>query len=96
METKHTPGPWHASNSGPDSHNQALIISEATGANVAVAYAREDMSLIAAAPDLLEALELAQTTIQRIEPDHTHGPFSTVRGTLDAIRTALAKARGEA
>ena len=48
-----------------------------------------------AAPELLEALQLAQATIERLKP-HTHGPFSSVDGTLDVIRAAIAKATEEA
>jgi hypothetical protein len=49
-----TQAPWY---SKPSSGHQGLIISEATGANVAVSYDQADGPLIAAAPDLLEALQ---------------------------------------
>lgn len=51
---KHTAGPWYESSTG---NHQGLIASEATGENVAVSYDKADAPLIAAAPELLEALE---------------------------------------
>jgi hypothetical protein len=51
----------------------------------------EHSRLIAAAPDLLNALEIAVATIQRLE---RHAPGSQ-NGTLDVARAAIAKARGE-
>ena len=54
MGTKHTPGKWYEAKTGND---QGLVISEQTGANIAVAYDKADAQLIAASPDLLEALE---------------------------------------
>ena len=48
-----TPGPWYEARTG---NHQGLICSDG-GANVAVAYDKEDAALIAAAPELLEALE---------------------------------------
>lgn len=40
---------------------------------------------------LLEALKLAETTIQRLEVKH--GGFSSVQGTLDVIKTAIKNAK---
>jgi hypothetical protein len=38
-------------------HDQSLIIDEDTGASIAVAYDKKNAPILAAAPDLLEALE---------------------------------------
>ncbi len=46
---------WYKANSG---NHQGLIIDEKTGDNIAISYKKEDADLIAAAPDLLEALQL--------------------------------------
>ena len=54
MNTKHTPGPWYATNAAGDA--QGLVIAETTGANIAVTYRPEDAALVAAAPDLLSIL----------------------------------------
>ena len=61
---KHTPGPWYAANMGNDS--QGLVIDENTGTNIAVTYDKRDARLIAAAPNLLAALE----EIERVAMAH--------------------------
>jgi len=54
----HTPGPWYFKvQSGP--HQQGLIISENDGRNIAATYDSKDARLIAAAPQMLEALRAA-------------------------------------
>lgn len=51
----HTPGPWYVQVS--EYTGQGLIMSEATGANIAVAYdGPANAALLAAAPELLAAL----------------------------------------
>ncbi len=55
MKAKHTPGPWYDKNSA--GNHQGMVISEATGATVAVVYDKRDTRLLAAAPDLLAALQ---------------------------------------
>ena len=93
---KHTPGPWE--------HRGLTMISgrkaddvKFTLANVTPAgdlhYATESAAnarLIAAAPELLEALGLALATIERLE---RHAP-GTAQGTRDVIAAAIAKAEG--
>lgn len=46
--------------------------------------------VMAAAPDMLNALELAEATIMRLD---RHAPGAQ-QGTLDVIRAAIRKARG--
>ena len=48
---------WYYRNSGPDAHQQALVIDEDGGRNVAVVYDRKDAPMLSAAPDLLAACE---------------------------------------
>lgn len=49
-----TPGPWYSAKTG---NHQGLVISENGGGNVAVAYnGQEDAVLMAAAPELADAL----------------------------------------
>ncbi len=47
---------WYAKKG---SGGQGIVIDEKTGRNVAVAYDKKDSELLAAAPELLEALKLA-------------------------------------
>lgn len=54
-----------------------------------MAYALEQARLMAAAPDLAEALELAEATLQRLAPDGSRA----TQGTRDVIAAALAKVR---
>lgn len=84
----HTPGPWYEGSSG---NHQGIIIHEATGATVAVSYDKKDTAIIAAAPELLDALELAEATIERVNP-RVHGSCG---GTIEVIRAAIRKAKGE-
>lgn len=80
---------WYAK-SLQNKADQGLVIDEDTGRTVAVAYDQKDMAMLAAGPELAEALALAVATIKRLEVKR-HG-FSSVSGTLDVARAALAKA----
>ena len=82
---KHTPGPWYESGTG---NHQGLVISRSTSANVAVAYDKKDARLIAAAPEMLEALLIVQDRIDR-------GWFPWIRPDdvwPNAVASAIAKA----
>jgi hypothetical protein len=103
MNTKHTPGPWHIGSGGvifadhndqPDAVTVANIperLSTEMSHYANNAAAMSNARLIAAAPDLLNALGIAVATIQRLE---RHAPGSQ-NGTLDVARAAIAKATGE-
>jgi sugar phosphate isomerase/epimerase len=67
------------------SSDQGLIIDDETGRNIAVAYDPKHTNLIAAAPDLLEALLLC---VDALEDGHW-------QETKQAARAAIAKAKGE-
>lgn len=59
MKTNHTPGEW-IYRKGSYPHFQSLVYSEETGEDIAVTYSDETAAnarLIAAAPDLLAALQ---------------------------------------
>ena len=60
---QHTPGPWYEMTKGNNEY-QSAIAQEATGKTVALTYTSNDADarLIAAAPELLEALEDACLT----------------------------------
>lgn len=68
------------------SSDQGLVISEQTGETIAVTYKTEHAPMVAAAPELLAALE----TIAADEPNGTK--FDLIR----VARAAIAKAKGQA
>ncbi len=89
---KHTPGPWvyQISNLG-SAHEQGLIFPEKNGPCVAVSYEAKDARLIAARPDMLEAINRAIFAIENGTP--------SCRTTLDDIlyilKPSFKKALGE-
>lgn len=59
MNTKHTPGPWHTTGKR-NGNGMFRVYADGNGQiGAAYTYAEGDASLIAAAPDLLAAHELA-------------------------------------
>lgn len=92
---QHTPGPWAIESGGLNRY----VVEESTGNVLAslnypshrdIDNERANARLIAAAPELLQALELAKATIERL---HRHAPNSA-KGTLDVVSSAIAKAQG--
>ena len=57
---KHTPGSWMVSSTG---NHQALIHTEKTGENIAVAYDKKNAQIVAAAPDMLKTLKQCQDVL---------------------------------
>ena len=89
MADKHTPGPWKIGTPPPNGEqtvgtDQGLMVAVATtGAGV---QTKANASLIAAAPDLLEALKgLMALSDHRVD----------LRDAAKAARAAIAKATGE-
>jgi len=104
MTTKHTPGPWvlddlahshvvdadyHVIESGKGYH---LDGEESDGFNVTGCISLDDASLIAAAPDLLAALERALSWLTSYPAEAAMGPD----GPYSQAVKAIAKAKGEA
>lgn len=87
--SKHTPGPWQAQTfSSHELQTDFAMVAIGKRAHI-IGYSEEDQAnarLIAAAPDLLEALELMVDTY-----DNGGWPSST----LVIARAAIAKAKGE-
>lgn len=54
--SNHTPGPWYFKKN-INLHDQGLVIAEKTGASIAVTYDSRDAMLIAAAPEMITALQ---------------------------------------
>ena len=69
-------------------NDQGLIIEEGTGRNVAVCYDKKDGELIAAAPELLEALE-------HLLWQHDNNKGVLCGMALQDARAAIAKAKGD-
>ena len=85
MKKQFTPGPWYEASTG---NHQGLIISETTGANVAAAYNKKDACLIAAAPDLLEALEWLNEELGDLDMP-SHPSVDATQNARAAIQKAL-------
>ena len=70
--------------------DQAVIIDEETGKNIAVAYDKKDMDLIAAAPELLEACKAAIAALSqnKIFP-------ADIKAAKKFLNNAIAKAEGK-
>ena len=93
-KTQSTPGPWKVGNC----KNMSFPIIPDCRSPIALAFTaynglpietdRANARLIAQAPALLNALEVAEATINRLE---RHAPGSA-NGTLDVIRAAIAEA----
>ena len=82
-----TQSEWYYCNSGPDSHQQALVIDEGDGRNVAVVYDRKDAPLLSAAPDLLAAC-------RAMLRDYEERPYIGNLASVGLAKTALKLAKG--
>ena len=105
-ETKHTPGPWiniaedesgYPVISGPDDTNIAQILcplSASKGKDVGELLEEviDNKNLIAAAPDMLAALEAASAAMLTGDGDWSHEETEA----YDIIDAAIAKAKGGA
>ena len=91
-EAEHTPGPWHIM----EGTDWVIVSPEVSVAAVytprGVREVRQaNANLIAAAPDLLEALETAAYVLEHYL-DYTQNDMAVM---AEDARAALAKARGE-
>ncbi len=87
MTSKHTLGPWFLR---PSIHNvTGATITTQSGSVIATARNQDDARLIAAAPDLLVALECLVETINRSAVRQEDFP------ALRYVYAVIAKARGE-
>ena len=93
MNAKHTPGPWNIGTPPPNGEqtvgtDQGLMVAVATtGAGVKT---KANAHLIAAAPDLLEALKDCVAVM-----DRELAGLKVIQPELSAARAAIAKATGE-
>jgi hypothetical protein len=102
-ENEHTPGPWKVGSSTPDGSRVVAIAPIAwCGANSSFSAASQSISakqalanarLIAASPDLLEALEMVRDADDDCKMDGLPTIPGPARARIDA---AIAKAKGQA
>lgn len=85
MKTKHTPGPWTVE------VGQTETCIESKYQTIALDVSNCDADLIAAAPEMLEALEEASKLLAQISTK-TGMSFFSVGGMIDGV---IRKARGD-
>lgn len=109
-EVKYTPGPWFVGGfiqdeEDPDSHPEWIVQRETPKGELnisAVIYMPRDEEhkanalLIAAAPELLEALQLLDEAYCNVGQSMSRCDRANGRKALIAARAAIAKALGEA
>jgi hypothetical protein len=96
MNTKHTPGEWKVSSQTPcrvDTANGSITVSWTCNfdGGKREQEAEANASLIAAAPELLEACSLLLEALRSSNVSN-----GLIRSAEDAARAAIAKARGGA
>ncbi len=95
-QATHTPGPWYSQpTAGHEMHGQSAIASEANGKTVAIAYdGRADARLLAAAPEMLEALRAMVARAPFIDQSVTEDGLANCDALVKA-RRAISHAEGE-
>ena len=102
---KHTQGPWHTTEPNAINGKRFICTEPADGVFYTIAITMGDAAwshiddaanarLIAAAPELLEALRLALDCLDVYAPDYMHG--MPKNHYINAARAAIAKAEGAA
>lgn len=89
MTHKHTLGPWHKSSTG---NHQGLVISEVTGANVAVTYDEKDADLVAASAEMFEVLNRVESATYVALLTQNYG---SIPAMLEDVRSVINKAKGQ-
>jgi hypothetical protein len=96
-QAKHTPGPWKATGNEFDKllgysvkDRDGIVVAEIQPRPYQVHVNKQNARLIAAAPEMLEALECALIGLEQVED-----PLIETSDALVAVREALKKARGE-
>ncbi|URY99575.1 hypothetical protein 6991_0041 [Klebsiella phage 6991] len=94
-EFKGTPGPWRVNTIGKHWNNPALVHLEVTfgtdGECICdTVYRRKDADLIAAAPELLDALKCL---LVRVADDEEYGPEHAITIAREAIKKALGESQ---
>ena len=101
MTTNHTPGPWIADEVWDEDGESMGLISVDAGKNQVcqingIGFQDFDNArLIAAAPDLLAALESAIPNLEYLHATHSGSEAGRIWSSLQGCRAAIAKSRGE-
>ncbi|MBN1085590.1 hypothetical protein JNO12_12650 [Erwinia aphidicola] len=100
MKEKFTPGPWKVNEIGQHWNNKSLTHLEVTfgayGECVCdTVYLRGDANLIAAAPDLIEALLRVRAQFSQAGISPIAGSLNPVEDNFAFINSAIDKALGE-
>ena len=92
--SKHTKGPWLSVNGPCDDDFQCVCVVDhmTVCAKEVIGSAEDDARLIAAAPELLEALE----RLIKLRDDGLSNDYYLFKDAIDAAREVAKKARGEA
>jgi hypothetical protein len=93
MKTKHTPGPWNVTK--PNGIHAVIRTNDREQTVIAHVQYDRDASLIAAGPELLQALHGAVSCLERLIEKHDEN-FRPYSDALDIARAAIQKAQGEA
>lgn len=92
---KHTPGPWYVYPTEYDNDTESFdVMADGAAITIACPPSEADARLIAAAPDLLAACEQVLSRLDYLT--ELWGQEGVTRGVQDALRAALAKAKGGA
>ena len=98
MKTQHTPGPWHVATRRNEFHSERVFagsryIACIGGSDDTVDEQKANAHLIAASPELLEALEDVTDRLDWLNSDDN----ARIMEATDKARSAIAKAkaRGE-
>jgi len=108
MSTKHTPGPWAigytsaekdpfvvTADDGTKYHRRVMVAVAGPSTGVGEYMAHANAALIAAAPELLEALEEIARGVGPFSMDRLEHATNTIEAMKGLARAAIAKARGE-
>jgi hypothetical protein len=104
METKHTPAPWQAWPIPNDRLKRLAVVcvndKNCPGAGKQIVAddirTQADALLIAAAPELLEALKMLVASQDESEHMQDERSYKQLRAATDNARAAIAKATGSA
>lgn len=94
---KHTPGPWHVNSSGAEIvEDRGIVIAEVFDRGTETPRPQANARLIAAAPDMLRALQDFVGMSSSLEHGVRNQPYTddSAKFVIENARSAIAKATG--